>query len=128
MTSLFLAIEFIERNLHEDIRSNEIAAAASVSSSHLYKLFSRTFNQSPREYLVKRRMSWAADALVHGSRSITEIAFLTCYSTVEGFSRAFKRYYLLLPSEYRKTKPVIIDLYPKLSTAGEAHETEQPIC
>ncbi|MCL2518651.1 MAG: helix-turn-helix domain-containing protein [Oscillospiraceae bacterium] len=116
MTSIFslvLAVEFIERNLTEAIRFEEVAAAAFVSPSYLYKLFSRVFNCSPGEYLMKRRLCRAADALVRENASVTELAFLYQYGSVESFSRAFKKQYLMPPSEYRKRKPHFPARFPK---------------
>lgn len=113
--SLVLAVEFIERNLTEPIGPEEVAAAAFVSSSHLYKLFSRVFYCSPGEYIKKRRLCRAADALVREDASITELAFLYQYGSVESFSRAFKKQYLLPPRLYRKLKPQFSEIYPKFT-------------
>ena len=73
MTSVFslvLAVEFIENNLTNAIGPDDAAAAAFISPSHLYKLFPRVFNCSPMEYITKRRLSRAADALAKGSLTV----------------------------------------------------------
>jgi len=116
MTSIFslvLAVEFIERNLTEPIGPEEIASAAFVSPSYLFKLFKRVFRCSPGVYIMKRRLCRAADALVREDASVTDVAFLYQYGSVESFSRAFKKQYLLPPSEYKKRKPQFSDIYPK---------------
>jgi len=111
--SLVLAVEFIERSLTEAIGPEDVAAAAFVSPSHIYKLFSRVFHCSPGEYITKRRLCRAADALVRERASVTVLAFLYQYGSVESFSRAFKKQYLMPPSAYRKRKPRFTDIYPK---------------
>jgi len=111
--SLVLAVEFIEHNLINAIGPDEVAVAAFISPSHLFKLFSRVFHCSPMEYITKRRLCNEAHALARENASVTELAFLYQYNSVESFSRAFKKQYGISPSEYRKRKPQFTNLYPK---------------
>jgi AraC family transcriptional regulator len=111
--TLVLAVEFIEQNLQNPIKPEDVAAASFMSPSHLYKLFSRVFHCSPMDYVTKRRLCHAANALVRENASVTELAFLYHYNSVEGFSRAFKKQYRMSPREYRKVKPRFTNLYPK---------------
>jgi AraC family transcriptional regulator len=111
--SLVLAVEYIENNLTNAITPEDAATAAFVSASHLYKLFSRAFFCSPMEYITKRRLCHAADALAREDATVTELAFLYQYNSLESFSRAFKRQYRISPGEYKKRKPRFTNLYPK---------------
>jgi AraC-like DNA-binding protein len=58
---------------------------------------------SPREYLTSLRMNKAAELLCDGF-GVTVTAASVGYPDVFSFSRAFKNYYGLPPTEYVKTK------------------------
>jgi len=58
---------------------------------------------SPREYLATLRMNKAAELLC-GGFGVTVVAASVGYPDVFSFSRAFKNYYGLPPTEYVKTK------------------------
>jgi AraC family transcriptional regulator len=65
------------------------------------------------EYLAKRRLSAASVQLSSTSKSITEIALDYQYTSPEVFTRAFKRFWGVTPSQFRKTYR-FSELFPKL--------------
>nr|WP_242589909.1 helix-turn-helix domain-containing protein [Enterococcus sp. DIV0660C] len=64
------------------------------------------------EYIKNRRLALVNQDLISGGR-VTEVAFCYGYQTVEGFSRAFRKWSGYLPSEIRKIE--IQKSFPKLS-------------
>ena len=111
--SLVCAVEYIENHLRGKISISDVAMAAYLSLSHLQSMFSRTFQLSIGEYIVKRRLCAAAKELVTTDSSITDIAFDFGYANAESFTRAFKKQFLHAPSVYRKSHS-FSELYPKL--------------
>lgn len=80
----------------------EISKHFFISRRYLYALFMDYKNLSPLEYIVKVRMQAAEKLLLTSEYSIAKIAELTGYSDYNHFTRAYKRFYGVLPSKRRK--------------------------
>ena len=111
---LACALEIVEDKIKEPLSVEELAKASYSSVSGLQKLFRYAFNCSTYEYIAKRKLSKAAYDLLHTDRSITEIALDYHYESPEVFSKAFKRFWGILPSAYRKEHG-FSELFPKFS-------------
>lgn len=64
MEILANAFSFIEDNLHNDIKTRDVAKACCCSKSVLEKIFKCISKHSVNEYIVKRRMTIAARMIV----------------------------------------------------------------
>ncbi len=108
------ALEFIEGNLQNEIKTQDVADACFCSKSVLEKIFRCVSHLSVHEYIVKRRMTIAARMLATNKEcNILDIAIMFGYSTNEAFSRAFKNVWNCNPSEF-KNKKDIFQLFPRL--------------
>lgn len=54
------AVDFIEKNLKNNITIKEVASAFYVSNFYLHKLFQLFTGDSPGQFLIKRRLYQAA--------------------------------------------------------------------
>lgn len=118
------ALAFIEDNLTNDIKTDDIAKELYCSKSLIEKLFRYVTNMSIRDYLIRRRMSKAAKDIVSFSdMSLLNIALKYGYSSNEAFTRAFKNVWHVSPSEYRNC-PVRYELFPALNFEQELMEDE----
>ena len=99
------AINFIETHLQEKISLADIADSVSYSLFHFSRVFNATVHHTPYDYLIRRRLTASADDLLEADKSITEIAFDYQFNNAETYSRAFKRLFLCLPSQWRKMGP-----------------------
>ncbi|MBR4966328.1 MAG: helix-turn-helix transcriptional regulator, partial [Lachnospiraceae bacterium] len=107
------AISYIEENLQLDIRTEDVAKACYCSKSTLEKMFRCINNISVRDYLIRRRMMFAAKMIkAQPERSVLDVALDCGYGTNESFSRAFKSIWNCNPSEFRESAHVA-ELYPK---------------
>ena len=114
------ALEYMEQHLEEDIRAEDIAGICYCSKSTLEKLFRFVNHISVRDYLIRRRMTKAARALVEcPDSSILEVALQFGYSSHEAFTRAFRQIWNCSPSEYRM-KDRTLELFPRLYTPLES--------
>lgn len=95
------AMDYIEEHLEEDFSLDKIAEYVHVSDLHLRKIFFALTNMSLNDYVKNRRMSKANQELLRG-KSVTEVAYQYGYQSVDGFSRAFKKWSGMLPSEAAK--------------------------
>ena len=98
------ALEYIENHISDNCSQTAIAQAACVSLSALQKMFRFTFGYSINEYIMKRKMTIAAEELAKTKIPVSELAFKYGYTSTEAFSRAFSKVNCVLPSEYRKGK------------------------
>ncbi len=101
LIAIHRAIEFIEAHLHEEISVADMALAAGYSLFHFVRVFNKIVQHTPYDYLMRRRLSNAAQALVNSNRKIIDIALDHCFHSPEVFSRAFKRMFGMQPSQYR---------------------------
>lgn len=112
-------LEYIEQHITEDIHTDDIASACYCSRSSLEKIFRFVYRISVRDYLIRRRMSKAAKALVEEPQlSILDIALNYGYSSNEAFSRAFRQVWNELPSEFRENKRTS-ELFPRMMPSLE---------
>lgn len=96
------SINFIESRLTEAIDLSELAQQAFFSKTHYQRLFRATVGEPVMEYVKNRRLQLACRDVLVGSAGILNIALKYGYNSHEGFSRAFKAYFGVTPSEYRK--------------------------
>ncbi len=109
------AINFIEKNLTENIGVKDVSDNVFSSLWHFQRIFRCMTGHSIYSYIRKRRLSEAANELILTNAKIIDIALKFQYETPETFLREFKKTYGSTPSEYRKTSehPVFekIDIY-----------------
>lgn len=117
-------LDFIEINLTEDIKTEDIAKELHCSKSSIEKLFRIVTNMSIKDYSIRRRMSRAAKDMVKSPDiSLLELAVKYGYSSNEAFTRAFKSVWHTNPSEYRKN-PMLFELFPALNLEQELMEDD----
>ncbi len=95
-------IEYIESHLtDEDLTPQFLASYFGYSFYHFCHVFKICQNIPVGEYIRKRRMEKASQAL-HQNQSVTEIAYEYGFETPSGFHKAFKKEFGVTPKEYAK--------------------------
>ena len=97
-------VAFIQANLGERLTVQRLAAAASVSESHLSHSFNQYFDCSVSDYIRETRLRAAARALRHSGDSVQQIAWNFAFSDQAHFTRTFKSAYGVTPTEYRSAR------------------------
>jgi AraC-like DNA-binding protein len=97
------AVNMMENEFHSGISVEAIADRLHLNRSHFSVTFKRVTGRSPREYLISLRMKKAAEWLCEEGLSVSVTAASVGYPDVFAFSRAFKNYYGVSPTEYTKT-------------------------
>ncbi len=80
----------------------ELSAKLSYSESYLSHLFKNGMHCSISDYVLDKKLSFAADLLKTKEKSVTEIAEITGYASLHSFSKAFKKKYGISPSDYSR--------------------------
>jgi AraC-like DNA-binding protein len=102
LVTLNKVIEYIDGHLNENIRQEELAGIAYMNPSYFSTFFKKYIGLSPFEYILKKRVSRAAEYLASTDRTILEIAGLCGFNNAANFNKAFKKVIGKVPSEYRK--------------------------
>lgn len=93
------ATEMINRGFREAMTLKSVAAALYVSPQYLSEVFSRYAEMSFTEYLIRRRLAYAAGLLKNGA-GVTEACFASGYRNLSHFQRAFKKQYQQTPYRF----------------------------
>lgn len=118
------AIEYIEEHLTDDLPLEAVSKFAGITDYHFRTVFFHLAGLTLGEYIKSRRLSEANKDLLAG-KSVTEVAYQYGYQSIDGFSRAFKKWSGFLPSD--AAKKGISKTFPKLSfiitvTGGDTME------
>ncbi|SDM92925.1 AraC family transcriptional regulator [Sediminibacillus halophilus] len=100
--SIQRAINYMESRLLEPISLEEVAKQAHVSAFHFQRTFTILTDISVGEYIRRRRLTLAAQELMHSSIKVIDLAYKYGYETPEAFAKAFRRQHGISPSESRK--------------------------
>ena len=96
--------KYLEKNLYNGkISIQEIADQSNVSEVYFRRLFKEKHGISPMQYININRLKTAKNLLVEDELSISEISQTCGFLDVYSFSRAFKKWAGISPSEYRKS-------------------------
>jgi AraC family transcriptional regulator len=96
------AVNLIENNLSNPIKSEDIAHEAGMSVRHLYRNFHLFAGDTVKNYLRGRRLTQASKELVDTKRSALDIALDYQFQSPEVFCRAFTRQFWLTPRAFRQ--------------------------
>ena len=97
------AVEKISASFAEDELSvAELAYLCGISEAYFRRIFVSKFGMSPKEYLIRLRISYAKQLLESGQFSVGEAASLSGYFEASHFSREFSKRVGVSPNEYKK--------------------------
>ncbi|MDD3204980.1 MAG: response regulator [Lachnospiraceae bacterium] len=94
--------EYIEQNYCQDIKISMFSDKYFFSKEYLSKLFKKKYGFGIYEYALSLRMERAKELLAQPEIQIQDISDRLGYSNNNYFSKAFKNYYNLSPTEYRE--------------------------
>jgi AraC family transcriptional regulator len=100
LSSLQPIFEFIYGNLHKPIRISDLATIACLSEKYFITYFKGALGLTPGQYIYQLKMNRARDFLHTKKYAIKEIAHLLGYPDPFSFSKAFKKYYNIPPSQF----------------------------
>ena len=96
-----MAKRYIDFNYHLDIRVEELAERIGVDRKYLRNLFVEYLGVSTKDYIMNLRIERAKELLLSTDIAVNSVAFSVGYSDALGFSKMFKKYTGLSPSDYR---------------------------
>ena len=86
--------------LTRDFSLSELAAICKMGESYFQKLFKEVHGISPKKYIIQLKINHACDLLRLERYTVTQIAELCNFSDVYFFSRQFKEYMGITPTQF----------------------------
>ena len=103
---LLPAVEYLRANFASDeVSLATLAKIAGIGTKHFSQEFGKFFRLSPKQYLIRLRLSHAQELLLHSDLSILEIAISCGFKNEYYFSKLFKEKIGQTPSAYRAAHP-----------------------
>lgn len=99
---LRLATDYIEANLGEPVRLEDVARAAGLTRMHFAAQFRAATGVRPHDYLLQRRIEHAKVLLMRAETAVVEIALSVGFQNQAHFSTVFKRLTGDSPSIWRR--------------------------
>lgn len=94
-------IDYVNNNLDRSIPLEELASIAYFSPFHFHRIFLAVTGESVNSFTNRIRLEKSARLLKFSIQSISTIATRCGFSSPSTFSRSFKQYFQISPSQYR---------------------------
>lgn len=92
-------IRFVKDNYQDKISISDLSKKLAYSESMLNRKFKKEVHITFNEYLNRYRINKAIELLKKSDYNITEISYMCGYSSAKYFSRVFKKYLGISPSD-----------------------------
>ena len=102
--------DYIAGHLDVEISMEDLAEAARYSPWYAHRLFREHTGYGPAEYIRRMRLAQSALRLKAEHARIIDVAFDLGFSSVDGYTRAFRKEFGINPGEYARS-PVPIKLF-----------------
>lgn len=110
--------QYLEFHICEQLTLSDICEANSLSRSALQSLFHKEKGCGVMEYFNKMKIQRAKEIIRDGTMNFTEIAYFLSYSSLQYFSRQFKRITGMSPLEYSSSVKGISQSFKDRDTGG----------
>ena len=94
--------QYINANLHQEIRIEKLAEIACYSYDHFTRIFRRSTGMLPMHYINNKRIEKAQILLLTTAKSQVEISELSGFNNLPYYYRVFKKKTGTTPVNYRK--------------------------
>lgn len=94
-------IDYIRKNLKEDINLKHLSDKACMSTTSFYRFFKRELGMSPIEFVLSEKIKHAKKLLNNPSIQINEVCYLSGFEDANYFIRLFKKHEGVTPKQYQ---------------------------
>lgn len=96
-------MEYVEKHYQEPTNQAEVARQMGFSREHFCRYFKQYTGITFREYLTRYRLNKAKQMLEGSADTELKVALDVGFSDMKQLTAAFKKYYGMTPSQYRKS-------------------------
>lgn len=97
-------LKYIDEYFLEDINLNQLSKMMNVCDSHFCRAFKTLTGKTLSDYINRLRIVKAENLLVNSDMNISEVAMNVGFNDINYFSRLFRKYKKVSPTEYRNRK------------------------
>ncbi|CZF80983.1 Bifunctional transcriptional activator/DNA repair enzyme AdaA [Grimontia celer] len=99
-----LVMEYIESHLMQSFTLADLATLTQLSEFHFARMFKTSFDCTPHQYVLSRRIARAKDLLQENILPLAEIAMACGFSSQQHLSQQFKQRVGMTPAAFRKAQ------------------------
>lgn len=116
--------QYIDDNLDTNLSLNTVSEIAFFSPFHFHRVFKTITGETLNEYITRRRIEKSASVLIHHRNApLIEIATKYGFTENSSFTRAFKKFYGISPTAFRKQNP---NKFSKISQLESKNSQDYP--
>jgi AraC-like DNA-binding protein len=127
-TRLHVARDYMEAHLSQALTVPQIAQQAFLSTHHFLRMFKLVFQETPHQYLTRRRIDRARQLLLQSDVSVTQICFALGFESLGSFSTLFRSRVGLSPEQFRlqSRRGVILSIHASKEPTTESGDRLLP--
>lgn len=96
-------ISYIEKNLDKDLNLDDLSQKAFFSSFHFHRIFSAIVEETLNSFIIRKRVERIASIIAVGTdKTLIDLAYKYGFDNASSFSRTFKKFYGISPTEFKK--------------------------
>ncbi|MGB5554342.1 MAG: AraC family transcriptional regulator [Flavobacteriaceae bacterium] len=97
-------VEYIDGHLDAELSLVKLSEIACFSAFHFHRVFTALLEETPNQHITRKRIEKIAGRLFYmgNDESLTDLALSTGFKSIHSFSRAFRSYYGMSATEFRK--------------------------
>jgi AraC family transcriptional regulator len=94
---------YIEDHLDDKLQLDELSSKASFSPFHFHRIFSAIVGETVNSFIIRKRIERIAAILTVGTNeTLVDLAYRYGFSSASSFSRTFRKFYSVAPSEFKE--------------------------
>ena len=94
---------YIDDNIYEKISVSTLCEHFCISTSMLHSLFRKNMNNTAKNYINELKLSKSKELIRNSTHTLSEISEMLGFSSIHYFSKKFKLYFNISPTEYSKS-------------------------
>lgn len=94
---------YIDDNIYEKISVSTLCDHFCISTSMLHSLFRKNMNNTAKNYINELKLSKSKELIRNSTHTLSEISEMLDFSSIHYFSKKFKSYFNISPTEYSKS-------------------------
>lgn len=129
LTQLNNVLDFIDKNLNEELTLSKIAGVGNYSPFYFHRLFKAYTNERLNDYIIRQRIEKIASELIRDkSKKISELSYQYGFSDNSALTKTFTKIYNSSPSAFRKLSSSQYDKIINSKNGQESAKIEHYIC
>ena len=94
---------YIDDNIYEKISVSTLCEHFCISTSMLHSLFRKNMNNTAKNYINELKLGKSKELIRNSTHTLSEISEMLGFSSIHYFSKKFKLYFNISPTEYSKS-------------------------